>query len=387
MPPKKPQSAKGKKASKADDSEEFQLLLSELQKATMAVGKEQQKERAKEDKLKKEKAAKHEAALQKKEPSAGDAMVALLEKRDQERKMREFIQRLMMANRPFLSSPKTDFSGETARLEGKFDIGVGSMQGWRSNMEDAHIVDLSLGSGVGLFSVFDGHAGDQCAKQSKILVPALVRKHAKGDETYTNVNFTDAYYELDSVLRGKLQDDSGCTACTVIVTDKTVTCANVGDSRAVLCRGALAVDLSVDHKPETDEERIRIEAAGGKVENNRVNGQLAMSRAIGDYSYKQQPDRKVDEQLVIPTPDVVTVEREAGDRFVVVACDGIFDVLSNQQLVDMINGEMQLNPNHTMEKICETICNRCLAPPAPEGGQPSRAAGTDNMTIVIVKLL
>eukprot|EP00331_Platyophrya_macrostoma_P003728 CAMPEP_0176431492 /NCGR_PEP_ID=MMETSP0127-20121128/14844_1 /TAXON_ID=938130 /ORGANISM="Platyophrya macrostoma, Strain WH" /LENGTH=353 /DNA_ID=CAMNT_0017813509 /DNA_START=219 /DNA_END=1280 /DNA_ORIENTATION=+ len=353
----------------------------------MAVGKEQQKERAKEEKLKKEKAEKHEAALLKKEPSVGDAMMAMLEKREQERKMREFIQRLMMANRPFLSSPKTDFSGEKATLEGKFDIGVGSMQGWRSNMEDAHIVDLSLGNGVGLFSVFDGHAGEQCAKQSKILVPALVRKHSNGDETYANVNFTEAYYELDSVLRGKLQDDSGCTACTVLVTDKAVTCANVGDSRAVLCRGRTAIDLSVDHKPETDEERVRIEAAGGKVENNRVNGQLAMSRAIGDYSYKQQSERKVDEQLVIPTPDVVTQQRTAEDRFVVVACDGIFDVLSNQELVDLINTELDRDPKQPLENICETICKTCLAPPAPEGGQPSRPAGTDNMTIVIVKLL
>lgn len=381
MPPKKPQSAKGKNKPSKDDSEDFQHLLSELQKVTKAVGKEHAKERDREESLRKQNLQKHEALAKK---SATNDVVAYLERRQQQQKMQELFRQLMAANRPFLTSPKTDFTGESiASPCGKFDIGVGAMQGWRSNMEDAHVVDLSLGAGVGLFAVFDGHAGDMCAKQSKILVPALVRKHMK-DEASVAVDFNAAYLELDQALRGKLQDDSGCTACTVLITPTTVVCSNVGDSRAVLCRGEVAIDLSEDHKPESPEERVRIEAAGGHVENNRVNGQLAMSRAIGDYSYKQQADRKVDEQLVIPVPDVVSKERVPEDRFVVLACDGIFDVLSNQELVSIISEE--LKKGEKPEKICEKVCNICLAPPAPEGGQPSRSAGTDNMTIVIVKL-
>ena len=76
--------------------------------------------------------------------------------------------------------------------------------------------------------------------------------------------------------------DSGCTACVALLRGDQLVVANAGDSRCVLCRGGTAVDLSVDHKPEDDSERNRIEKAGGKVTaDGRVNGGLNLSRAIG----------------------------------------------------------------------------------------------------------
>ncbi|CUG92193.1 protein phosphatase 2C, putative [Bodo saltans] len=379
MPPKH---NKSKKAA-ADDSEEFQALLSQLSKATKSNGKEQQKERSKEDTLRKKKNDSHEALVKKNNTSD---MEQYLQRQQQQRQLQAIFQQMMMAsNRPHLNAPNTAFHGEADALPGKFEIGVGSMQGWRTNMEDAHVVDVkTVGSDSGLFAVFDGHAGDLCAKQSKVLFPALVTKHLEKDTL--EVNFDAAFHELDAVLRGRLKDDSGCTACGVLITSKKVTCASVGDSRAVLCRGETAIDLSQDHKPDDDLEKLRIEAAGGHVESNRVNGQLAMSRAIGDYSYKQQLERGVDEQLVIAKPDVVSKDRTAEDRFVVVACDGIFDVLSNQELVDFINDEIKKDATQSLTKICEAVCNRCLAPVSATGG-PTTAAGTDNMTVVIIKLL
>lgn len=384
--PVKPASATKKKAKgNADDSEEFQSLLSELTKVTRTVGKEQIKDRAKEETLKKKNAEKHVAVVKKQNTSD---MEQFLERQAQQKQLQALFQQMMMANRPFLSAPNTEFASETVTLPGKFEVGIGSMQGWRSSMEDTHIADVkTIGNAdCGIFSVFDGHAGVQCAKRCKVILPALMRKHL--NEANNTVDFLTAYHELDASLRPHIEDGSGCTACTVLVTPTSVTCANVGDSRAVLCRGSGAIDLSQDHKPDDESEKVRIEAAGGHVENNRVNGQLAMSRAIGDYSYKQQENRGVDEQLVIPLADVVTKERTAEDRFVVVACDGIFDVLSNQELVDLINEEMKKDPQQPLTKICETICNVCLAPASPGGGgQPARPAGTDNMTIVLVKLL
>jgi protein phosphatase len=377
MPPKHNKSKK-----LADDSEEFQALLSQLSKATKSTGKEQQKERSKEDNLKKKNTDKHDALLKKQNTSD---MEQYLERQQQQRQLQALFQQMMAANRPHLSAPNTAFHGEADALPGKFEIGVGSMQGWRTNMEDAHVVDVkTVGSDSGLFAVFDGHAGDLCAKQSKVLFPALVVKHMQKDSL--EVDFNAAFHELDAVLRGRLKDDSGCTAVGVLITPTKVTCASVGDSRAVLCRGETAIDLSQDHKPDDELEKVRIEAAGGHVESNRVNGQLAMSRAIGDYSYKQQPERGVDEQLVIAKPDVVSKDRTAEDRFVVVACDGIFDVLSNQELVDFINGEIKKDATQSLTKICESVCNRCLAATSPSGG-PATALGTDNMTVVIIKLL
>jgi len=79
----------------------------------------------------------------------------------------------------------------------------------------------------------------------------------------------------------------GCTACVAIFTKDAVICANSGDSRCILMRGASAIEMSEDHKPDNTGEQRRIEAAGGFVEEGRVRGILSLSRALGDLEYKQ----------------------------------------------------------------------------------------------------
>jgi protein phosphatase 2C family protein 2/3 len=79
---------------------------------------------------------------------------------------------------------------------------------------------------------------------------------------------------------------AGCTATVVLITPKEIYCSNAGDSRTVLSKGKFAVDMSVDHKPNDPEELRRIVAANGFVEDSRVNGMLALSRALGDFEYK-----------------------------------------------------------------------------------------------------
>ena len=85
------------------------------------------------------------------------------------------------------------------------------------------------------------------------------------------------------------ESHAGCTACVVIITKTDIYCANAGDSRAVLSKKGKAKELSVDHKPNTPSELRRIERANGFVEDNRVNGNLAMSRSIGDFEFKDNP--------------------------------------------------------------------------------------------------
>ena len=79
---------------------------------------------------------------------------------------------------------------------------------------------------------------------------------------------------------------AGCTATVVLITSTDIICANAGDSRTVLCKSGTAVELSQDHKPDDPSERSRIYKAGGFVEDGRVNGMLALSRALGDFEYK-----------------------------------------------------------------------------------------------------
>jgi serine/threonine protein phosphatase PrpC len=96
------------------------------------------------------------------------------------------------------------------------------------------------------------------------------------------------------------------------------------------------VSLTEDHKPNNTTEKERIENGGGFVQFNRVNGELAMSRALGDFRYKLRDDMKMYEQLVIPIPDISIHERSAEDRVAVLACDGVWDVIQNEESIDFL---------------------------------------------------
>lgn len=88
---------------------------------------------------------------------------------------------------------------------------------------------------------------------------------------------------------------AGCTACVVLVTPDTIICSNCGDSRAVLKNKSNAIGLSYDHKPSLKKESRRIGAAGHFVTEDRVDGTLAMSRALGDLGFKDRIDLKAEE--------------------------------------------------------------------------------------------
>merc|ERR1712107_333632 len=139
----------------------------------------------------------------------------------------------------------------------------------------------------------------------------------------------------------------GCTACVCCITDQRIICANAGDSRAVLCRSGKAVALSEDHKPNDDVERNRIQAAGGYIENSsgcwRVNGNHNLSRALGDLEYKKNTKLKPEEQMICSTPDIHIEERCSDDEFVVICCDGVWDRMTNQQVVDFVRARMPLD--------------------------------------------
>ncbi|XP_073009024.1 probable protein phosphatase 2C 24 [Typha latifolia] len=125
-------------------------------------------------------------------------------------------------------------------------------------------------------------------------------------------------------------DHVGSTAVVAIVGPTQIVVANCGDSRAVLSRGGAAVPLSSDHKPDRPDELERIQSAGGRViywDGPRVLGVLAMSRAIGDSYLKP---------YVIPEPEVTVTEREEGDECLILASDGLWDVVTNEMACDVV---------------------------------------------------
>ncbi|GAA5982872.1 hypothetical protein JCM11641_002612 [Rhodosporidiobolus odoratus] len=266
---------------------------------------------------------------------------------------------------------------------------VSEMQGWRLTMEDAHTGVLSLGEEHGgkktsFFAVFDGHGGSTVAKFAGDTVHHRLAANDFFKKQDWEASMKRAYLETDEDLRANPDfrgDPSGCTAVSTIITgDMNIICANSGDSRAVMSIGGEAKPLSFDHKPTNTGETSRIVAAGGFVEFGRVNGNLALSRALGDFEFKQSHQLDPEQQIVTADPDITVHEHTTEDEFVVIACDGIWDVLTSQQVIDHVR--LAISRNSPLQTICEELMDRCLAPDSDWGG-----VGCDNMTMMVVALL
>lgn len=179
---------------------------------------------------------------------------------------------------------------------------------------------------------------------------------------------------------------SGTTACVAVLREGVISVANVGDSRCVVCTGGSTKDLSVDHKPESDLERTRIEKAGGTVsKDGRVNGGLNLARALGDHQYKANQDIKPEEQMISPMPDIVHHTIDKKDEFMIVACDGIWNALSSEEAVAFVKQHLeeakQGGTTISLSGISSKLMEKCLAPDTEGDG-----TGCDNMTCIIVLL-
>lgn len=262
--------------------------------------------------------------------------------------------------------------GENSKLR----YGYSSMQGWRRSMEDAHTMKL-LDDG-GMFGVFDGHSGAATAVYcGNNLYDFVVRTKAYSQGDIATALY-DGFVGIDRHLYSLPNfERSGCTAVVLYVKDDQLFCANAGDSRCVLCRDGEAFPLSVDHKPFLTTEQTRIERAGGYVWNRRVNGILALSRAIGDFGFKGNAQVSWVQQAVTSAPEVRSTQiNRDRDEFAVIACDGIWDVLNSDQVVEFVRPKIQ--QRMPLSQIAGLLMDKCLSP-MPFG------FGCDNMSVIIVE--
>lgn len=277
----------------------------------------------------------------------------------------------------FLDKPKTDKHNEGGVGNG-LKYGLASMQGWRVEMEDAHTAVIGLPSlrDWSFFAVFDGHAGAQasavCSDQlmNNIISDGDFEKMdlKSGTETQPSIEaiksgIKTGFLSMDEKLRNMPevqngQDKSGSTAVGVIISPNHIFFANCGDSRAVLSTAGKCAFSTIDHKPINPVEKERIQKAGGSVMIQRVNGSLAVSRALGDFEYKNVEGMGPCEQLVSPEPEINVTERNPGDEFLVLACDGIWDVMTNDELCDFVRSRLQIT--NSMETICNQVIDTCL---------------------------
>ncbi|VDL74607.1 unnamed protein product [Nippostrongylus brasiliensis] len=184
---------------------------------------------------------------------------------------------------------------------------LGCRRGERDDMQDAHLLidDLSLGlpfvKRCALYAIFDGHAGTKAASYCEEHIPAILKKKLS---SYTDLNtmekqlkrtFTETFKSVDDgfLLEARKMKPvwkDGTTVTCVLLLNDSLYVANLGDSKAIVCRakeeGFSSIELTVNHNPTMYEERMRIQKAGGTVRDGRVNGIIEVSRSIGDGQFK-----------------------------------------------------------------------------------------------------
>lgn len=265
-------------------------------------------------------------------------------------------------------------------------------------MEDAHaaVLDLQsvaedgkeskpadINSRLSFFGVYDGHGGDKVAQFAGENIHTIIAKQEAFKKGDIEQALKDGFLATDrAILNDPRYEEevSGCTASVGILSAKKIYVGNAGDSRSVLGVKGRAKPLSFDHKPQNEGEKARITAAGGFVDFGRVNGNLALSRAIGDFEFKKSAELAPEQQIVTAYPDVTVHDISDDDEFLVVACDGIWDCQSSQAVIEFVRRGIAAKQD--LSKICENMMDNCLASNSETGG-----VGCDNMTMIVIGLL
>ncbi|XP_077397087.1 protein phosphatase, Mg2+/Mn2+ dependent, 1Lb [Festucalex cinctus] len=297
----------------------------------------------------------------------------------------------MMQNERFggLDVPDAEFA-KTWELK-SHNVAVYSIQGRRDHMEDRYhvLADVVNKSHPSIFGIFDGHGGEAAADYAKAHLPEALRqqlltyerererdreKDKEKDEKKDGLSYPSILEQqiltLDREMLEKLSatyNEAGTTCLVALLSDKELTVANVGDSRGVLCdKDGRAVPLSHDHKPYQLKERKRIKKAGGFISFNgswRVQGILAMSRSLGDYTLKNL-------NVVVPDPDVLSFDlTQLQPEFMILASDGLWDTFSNEEAVRFVR--QRLDEPHLGAKsiVLQSYYRGC----------------PDNITVMVVK--
>jgi len=208
---------------------------------------------------------------------------------------------------------------------------------FRRSMEDEHVIIDNFGGNPdqGYFAIYDGHGGRGAVDfTAKTLHKNLLEELEKNPTISPLEALKQSYLSTDKQMGETQIQFSGTTCITVLIKkqgdQRWLYCANAGDARAVLARDGKAFRLSYDHKGSDENETKRIVDAGGFVVLNRVNGILAVTRSLGDHAMKD---------YVIGEPYLTEVLLEPTDTHLILACDGLWDVATDQEAVDLVLAE------------------------------------------------
>ncbi|XP_052206617.1 probable protein phosphatase 2C 22 isoform X2 [Diospyros lotus] len=220
--------------------------------------------------------------------------------------------------------------------------------------------------------VFDGHGGKHAADFACNHLPRFIVEDGDFPMEIERA-LTSAFLQTDTAFAEACSLDaalaSGTTALAALVVGSSLIVANAGDCRAVLCRRGKAIEMSRDHKPCSSEERRRIEASGGYVYDGYLNGQLNVARALGDWHMEGLKGSAGGP--LSAEPELMSTRLTEEDEFLVIGCDGIWDVFMSQNAVDFARRRLQEHNDPVM-------CSKDLVEEALK-----RKSG-DNLSAVVV---
>jgi len=308
--------------------------------------------------------------------------------------------------------------------------GAYQSQGGRSYQEDALVAvagrdafatattsgssaELGDDKARAFFGVFDGHGGTDCAHYLRDTLMDAVAQSSQFPHD-VSAALEEAFHRTDRSFGAKFAagelDASGATAvCVTFWGDERYFIANTGDCRAVLSRRGRSIELTTDHKPDAPKERERIKACGGFIEDGYINGMLGCSRAFGDYHFESlKPWHDVDidvdsqerqplsstpeseEAAPAPAPEVAAARNPSSgpltcapdvfvqdidieeDEFIVLACDGLWDVFSSNNCIEYTRQRLRVHNDAALaarELVDEAVVRR---------------NATDNVTAIVV---
>ncbi|CAI0467589.1 unnamed protein product [Linum tenue] len=277
--------------------------------------------------------------------------------------------------------PSTNMSFPDIRSGSHSEIGP------RPSMDDEHIRIDDLSTHLGSFfnchsafyAVFDGHGGPDAASYIKRNAMRLFFEDAGLPQTS---DISAAFLEslMDSHRKAFLladiaiADDNtistscGTTALTALVLGHHLLVANAGDCRAVLCRKGAAFEMSQDHRPSYLPERRRVEEMGGRIEDEYLNGYLSVTRALGDWDLKLPYGSS---SPLIAEPEFRQMALTEDDEFLIIACDGIWDVMSSQYAVSLVRRGLRRHddPEHCAKELVN---------------EAGRLHSADNLTALVI---
>ena len=203
---------------------------------------------------------------------------------------------------------------------------------YRQSMEDIGVTlpDFIPEKKYSLFGIFDGHGGNDVVKYIKDRLPEIIKSNIpKLNNNYDSIEtiLTSSFDKIDNELKFYDSEHTGSTATILLFQDNIIYCANVGDSGAYIIYDNYLKKISIDHKCSDPKEEARILNSGGKITKNRVMGQLVLSRCLGDLYCKKFGVSNI--------PDISMNKLDSNVKYVVVASDGVWDVVNENELMNL----------------------------------------------------